>query len=66
MTETGEYIIQYYSRKGTKLKDLTETAECLLYAEDLAKETLHMDSLAKSYTIDLRLQNSMDSPKTWG
>jgi hypothetical protein len=61
---TGQYIIIYYTKKGAKLRDLTEYPENLQAAKEIGDESVACtngvwDEVA-SYTVDRRLHNSLD------
>ena len=62
--ETGEYIITYYTRKGAKLRSITETADTYISAREIGEESIasqEEDWLhATSYTIGRRMYNSLD------
>jgi len=64
MIDTGNYLIQYYNKKGTKLKSLTEEAFTLMGAREVAEEAKESTNETwadvVSYTIDRRLANSLD------
>jgi len=65
MIKTGVYIIQFYSRVGTKMKDLVEYSDSLMDAVEAGDDVLILeesneDCRATSYTIDRRTYNSLD------
>jgi len=73
MVKTGDYLIQYYSRIGTKIKALTETAESLEDAKEIGEETIIIEEVRSpinppvSITIDRRVYNSLDRRlNKWG
>jgi hypothetical protein len=64
---TGDYIITYYNKYGSRLRDLTESAPCLQQARDTANRRLFdPDDISKqdshhlptAFTIDRRIDNS--------
>jgi hypothetical protein len=59
-TRTGQYIIYWYDYYGGRLR-YKETAETLTEATTMAKLFLAANAETKSYTIDRRLFNSLDS-----
>ena len=60
MVKTGDYLILYYNRLGTKLRGFKDYAETLTDAKEMAEETLLLEKDVCSYTVDRRLYNSMD------
>ena len=60
MAETGEYIIEYYSEKGKKLKDHTEIAKSFIDAKEAGSDIEFVIDEVDSFTIDLRMFNSKD------
>jgi len=66
MTKTGNYIIQYYSDIGSKIKNLTETSNSLTDSIDMAEETIIVEEamskgvIPRSFTVDRRVFNSLD------
>ena len=71
MIESGEYLVQFYSRKGTKIRELTEKVTSLTEARALGEDILilehHLEKvpLAVSFTVDRRVHNSIDKQDTW-
>ena len=65
MTETGEYTVLFFNRKGSKLRDLTLTATSVIQARlmgrDLYKNPPEDYVPATSFRIDLVVYNSLDS-----
>ena len=67
MTKTGDYIIQYYSDIGSKIKNLTETSDSLTDSINMAEETIIVEEaigkevIPKSFTVDRRVFNSLDA-----
>jgi peroxiredoxin len=65
--ETGSYVVYFFNRYGTKLKDLTEFADSVMAAKELGQEILTTSNeivkLHKpvSFAIDRRIYNSLDS-----
>jgi len=66
-TQTGDYIIQYYTKRGKKQKDFTEVhTGSLMESKELGEETIESqgkDPLIHSFTIDKRIVNSLDKEK---
>ena len=60
MIETGNYIIQYYTEKGQKLKDITELATSYMDAKAAGSDIKFAREEVDSFTIDLRMFNSKD------
>lgn len=65
--ETGSYVVYFFNRYGTKLKDSTQAADSLLAARSLGVEVLSgaegFDKMHKpvSFAVDRRIYNSLDS-----
>jgi peroxiredoxin len=65
--ETGSYIVYFFNRYGTKLKDSTQFADSLMDARKLGAEVLAgaegFDRTHKpvSFAVDRRIYNSLDS-----
>jgi len=63
----GDYILHYYTKKGTKIKDLTEVHKgSRMDAKEIGEETIESqgpDPVVHSYTIDMRMFNSLDGDK---
>jgi len=71
MIESGEHLIQFYTKKGAKIKDLTEvTSQGLIDAKEIAEETIIIEKALESemqpasFTIDRRIFNSLDNQDT--
>ena len=60
MTETGEYTITFYNRKGSKLRDKTLVVGYLTQARERGREERAADKELASFTVDRRVYNSMD------
>lgn len=65
MIKAGQYIIQYYNRVGTKIKDLTGPSDTYTNSKEMGEETIALaeegeDVKPTSFTVDRRLYNSMD------
>jgi len=66
--KTGDYIIHYYNRYGSRLKDLEQSATCLAMAQDLAAHRIDSANgdfhgehyLPVSFVVDRRIFNSLD------
>ena len=65
--KTGDYIIHYYNKYGSHLRDMTETCTCLQQARDTGNRRLFDQAdisqqeqhyLPTAYTIDRRIDNS--------
>jgi hypothetical protein len=63
----SDYIITFYNKYGSKLRDMTESAACLEHAREIANHRLFdpadiskQDShhLPTAFTIDRRIDNS--------
>lgn len=59
MTETGNYIITFYARKGKKLRQHTRFRSSLTRAKELGELFLGIGD-RHSFTVDRRLHNSED------
>ena len=63
---TGEYLIKYYTRVGSKIPELTETALSIMAAKEMAEETIIIEEALNSghnpvsFTVDRRVYNSLD------
>jgi len=67
MISTGDYIIQYYTAKGSKLKELKEShSGGLMEAKEMGEETIESQGanpMVHSFSVDLRVFNSLDPNK---
>lgn len=66
MVKTGEYLVQFYNKAGTKLRDKTEIACCVTEARDIGDDIVFGDTVlepvdpVKSFTVYLAVFNSLD------
>ena len=58
--ETGEYVINFYNKYGSRLKDERMTSNGIIAARVSAEIGAGKIKDAKSYTIDRRIFNSID------
>lgn len=65
--KVGDYIIHYYNKYGSRLRDMTESVSSLQQARDTANSRLfdvadisqqEQHHLPTAYTIDRRIDNS--------
>lgn len=59
--ETGEYVIDYYCRYGSRLKVLQQVAKSYGLAIEKAECMLKENHEAKSFTVMRQVFNSLDS-----
>ena len=68
MTETGEYTVLIFNRKGGRLRDLTGAASSLMAAKEAGNAILADPEVAyltpPSFRIDRAIFNSLDD-NTW-
>jgi len=66
-TQTGDYIIQYYTKQGKKQKDFTEVyTGSLMESIELGEENIESQGanpMIHSFSVDLRVFNSLDPNK---
>lgn len=69
MTETGEYTVLFFNRKGSKLRDLTLVATSIMQARligsDLCKNPPEEYVVASSFRVDRVVYNSLDNEPNW-
>ena len=71
VAKTGEYIITFYTKIGSKIKTLSGTAESLTDAISLGEDNLILDDAfnnghnPETFSVDRRVYNSADPHKKW-
>lgn len=73
MLKTGNYIVKFFNRVGARLKDKEAIRETLMasrqqgaYVVKLAENSKSdREYIPTSFTVDLRVFNSLDNNNTW-